>query len=159
MKSSEMQKMTKHIFETQTAEGALHWMLRQDMVFRKTTKDPETYATVQGFILSDQLRDLIGSNIVTLLAKANKGGNGRMGNVSIRDAFLTATMAAILEVGHARLSDGEMARCANIIFALLPMDRLEASGLAGRRLRTIARNRSSVEKLQDILGMRAYSTL
>lgn len=150
--------MTKHIFDTHTAEGALHWMLRQNMVFRKTTKDPETYATVQGFILSDQLRDLIGSNLVTLLAKANKRGNGTMGNVSIRHAFLTATIAAVLEVGRARLSDDEMACCANIIFSLLPMDRLEESGLAGRRLRTIARNRSSVERLQDILGIRAYST-
>jgi hypothetical protein len=151
--------MTKHIFETQTPEGALHWMLHGNMVFRKTTKDPETYATVQGFVLSDQLRDLIGSNIVTLLAKANKRGNGRMGNVSIRDAFLTATMAAVLEVGHARLTDDEMTRCANVVFALLPMDRLEASGLADGRLRTIARNRSSVEKLQDILRIRAYSTI
>jgi hypothetical protein len=150
--------MTKHTFETQTSEGALHWMLRQNMVFRKTTKDPETYATVQGFVLSDQLRDLIGSNLVTLLAKANKRGNGRMGNVSIRDAFLTATIAAVLELGRARLSDDEMACCANIIFALLPMERLEESGLAGRRLRTIARNRSSVERLQNILGIRAYST-
>jgi hypothetical protein len=151
--------MTKHIFNTQTAEGALHWMLRQNMVFKQTTKDPETYAAVQGFILSDQLRDLIGSNIVTLLAKANKKGNGRMGNVSIRDAFLTATMAAVLEVSHARLSNDEMARCANIVFALLPMERLEASGLASRRLRTIAHNRSSVERLQEILKIRAYSTL
>jgi hypothetical protein len=151
--------MTKRIFDTRTAEGALRWMLRQNIVFKKTAKDPETYATVQGFILSDQIRDVIGSNLVTLLAKANKKENGRMRNVSIRDAFLTATMAAVLDVGRARLSEEEMARCANIIFALLPMERLEASGLASMRLRTIARNRSYVERLQDILRMRAYSTL
>jgi hypothetical protein len=150
--------MVKHNFDTRTAEGALHWMLRQNMVLRKTTRDPETYATVQGFILLDRLRDLIGWNIVTLLAKANKKGNGRIGNVSIRDAFLTATMAAVLEVSHARLSEDEIARCANIVFALLPMERLEASGLASRRLRTIVHNRSSVERLQEILKLRAYST-
>lgn len=149
--------MTKSIFDTQTSEGALRSMLHQNMILRKTTKDPETYATVQGFILSDQLRDMIGSNLVKLVAKATKKENGKVGSVSIRDAFLTATMAAVLEITRLPLSDDEMARCANIILALLPIRRLEEEGLADRSLRTIARDRASVERLQNLFRLRTYS--
>jgi len=148
--------MTKRIFATQTSEGALRWMLHQNMILRRTAKDPETYATIQGFVLSDQLRDMIGSNLVKLVAKATRKGNGRVGSVSIRDAFLTATMAAVLDLGRMPLSDGEMARCANVIFALLPMRRLEEAGLADRTLRTIARDRTSAEKLHNLFRSRTY---
>lgn len=141
---------------TRTSDGALRWMLERGMILRRSTKDPETYATVQGFILSDQLRDMIGSNLVKLVAKAT-GRKGRMGKVSIRDAFLTATMAAVLAMGRVSLSDDEMARCCNIVFALLPIRRLEEEGFADRALRTVARSRSSVEKLQHLLQGRAYS--
>jgi len=134
-------------------------MLQENMILRKTTKDPETYATVLGFILSDQLRDMIGSNIVKLVAKATKRRNTKAGSVSIRDAFLTATMAAVLEMSKVQLSDAEMVRCANIIFALLPMKRLEEAGLADRSLRTVARDRSSVEKLQSLFRLKAYLSL
>jgi len=151
--------MTKGIFNTRNSEGALHWMLQENMILRRTTKDPETYATVQGFILSDQLRDMIGSNMVKLVAKATKRGNGKAGNVSIRDAFLAATMAAVLEMSKVQLSDVEMVRCANIIFALLPIRRLEEAGLADRPLRTVARDRSSVDKLQDLFRLKAYLSL
>jgi len=134
-------------------------MLQEKMILRKTTKDPETYATVLGFILSDQLRDMIGSNIVKLVAKATKRRNGKAGSVSIRDAFLTATIAAVLEVSKVQLSEVEMMRCANIIFALLPIKRLEEAGLADRPLRTVARDRSSVEKLQNLFRLKAYLSL
>jgi hypothetical protein len=151
--------MTKGIFNTRNSEGALRWMLQEKMILRRTTKDPETYATVLGFILSDQLRDMIGSNIVKLVAKATKRGDGNLGSVSIRDAFLTATMAAVLEMSKVQLSDVEMVRCANIIFALLPIRRLEEAGLADRPLRTVARDRSSVEKLQNLFRLKAYLSL
>jgi hypothetical protein len=133
-------------------------MLRQEMMVRRTTKDPETYAAVHGFILSDQLRDMIGSNLVKLVGKATRKGNGGVAKVSIRDAFLTATMAAVLEMARVTLSDEEMACCANVIFALLPIGRLEEAGLADRSLRTVARDRSSVQKLHDLFGPRLYST-
>jgi hypothetical protein len=148
--------MTNRTFNIQTSVGALRWMLHQNIILRRTMKDPETYATVQGFILSDQLRDMIGSNLVKLVAKATKKENGKLSKVSIRDAFLTATMAAVLEVAGVPLSDGEMTRCANIIFALLPIRRLEEAGLADRSLRTIARDRSSVQKLQNLFRVRTY---
>ena len=84
--------MIKNIFDTKTSEGALHWMLNQSIIVRRTAKDPETFATVQGFVLSDQVQDAIGSNLVKLVAKATRRANGEVGSVSIRDAFLTATM-------------------------------------------------------------------
>jgi hypothetical protein len=151
--------MTKGIFNTRSSEGALRWMLQESMILRRTTKDPETYATVLGFILSDQLRDMIGSNIVKLVAKATKRRDRKAGGVSIRDAFLAATMAAVLEMTKVQLSDVEMVRCANIIFALLPIKLLEEAGLADRPLRTVARDRSSVGKLQDLFRLKAYLSL
>ena len=143
--------MTKSAFKAESGNGALYWMLQQNLILKRTTRDPETHATIQGFILAEQLRDMIGSNLVRLVAKATRKGNGRVGNVSLRDAFLTATIAALLETTHVSLSDDEMACCANMIFALLPIRRLEEAGLADRRLRTIARNRSLVGKLHDML--------
>ena len=149
----------KGIFNTRNPEGALQWMLQENMILRRTTKDPETYATVLGFILSDQLRDMIGSNIVKLVAKATRRRDGKASSVSIRDAFLTATIAAVLELSKAQLSEVEMMRCANIIFALLPIKRLEEAGLADRQLRTVARDRASVEKLQNLFRLKAYLSL
>ena len=146
-------RMTKSTFDIHSPDGALRWMLQQSMILRKTAKDPETFATVQGFILSDQLRDIVGSTLASLVAKATRKRNRRVGNVSIRDAFLTASMAAVMEKSSVLLSDDEMARCANIIFALLPISRLEEEGLADRSLRTIARDRSYVEKLQELFGI------
>ena len=150
-------KMTKRTFVTRTSEGALRWMLDRGMILRRTTKDPETYATIQGFILSDQLREMIGSNLVKLVAKTARRGNEGIGRMTIRDAFLTASMAAVLTTGRVSLSDDEMARCCNIIFALLPIGRLEEADFADRSLRTVARSRSSVEKLQHLLQVRANS--
>jgi len=145
--------MAKSTFDAHSSEGALRWMLQQGMILRRTAKDPETFATMQGFILSDQLRDKIGSTVASLVAKATRRRNRRVGNVSIRDAFLTASMAALLETSPVLLSDDEMTRCANIIFALLPISRLEEEGLANRSLRTITRNKIYVDKLQELLGL------
>ncbi len=64
--------MTKSTFDAHSSEAALRWMLHQGMILRKTAKDPETFATVQGFILSDQLRDKIGSTVASLVAKATR---------------------------------------------------------------------------------------
>lgn len=150
--------MTKKTFNRRSPEGALRWMLQQGMILRKTAKNPETFAAVQGFVLSEQVRDTLGSTLASLVAKAIGKRHRKVGNVSIRDAFLTASMAAVLETGRVSLSDDEMARCANIIFALLPISRLEEEGLADRPLRTIAQDRSSVEKLQEMFGLRSYST-
>ena len=145
--------MTTNTFDTHSSEGALRWMLHQSMIIQKTEKDPETFATVQGFILSDQLRDKIGSTVASLVAKATRKRNRRVGNVSIRDAFLTASMAALVETSPVSLSEDEMACCANIIFALLPISRLEEEGLADRSLRTITHNKLYVEKLQELFGL------
>jgi hypothetical protein len=141
-------------FPTGDSEEALRWMLDRGMISRKTAKDPETYATVQGFILSDQLREMIGSNLIELVAKATARKNGEMSRVSVRDAFLTATMGAVLTTGRVSLRDEDMARCCNIIFALLPVGRLEQAGIAQMQLRTLASNRASLEKLQHLLHVR-----
>jgi hypothetical protein len=139
-------------FDIQTPEGALDWMLERELLVKRTTKDPETYATSHGFVLSDQLRDVIGCNLVKLVAKVTRKRNGSARGVSVRDAFLTATIAAVLETTRAPLNDDEITNCANIIFALLPIGRLEETGLADRSLRAVTHNRSSVRKLQDLLG-------
>ncbi len=123
------------------------------MILRKTAQDPETFATVQGFILSDRLRDIIGSTLASLIAGTTRKRSRKVGSVSIRDAFLTATMAAVLETSPVSLSDDEMARCANIIFALLPISRLEEEGLADKSLRTISRDKSYVKKLQELFKL------
>ena len=141
------------LFETETTEGALHWMLQQNMIVRSTSKDPETFAAVQGFLLSDEMRDSIGSNLVRLVAKATRKGNTRLRRVTVREAFLTATLAALLEKARASLSEEEMTRCTNIVFALLPIKRLEQARLADRTVRSIALNRRSVMELQRILGL------
>jgi hypothetical protein len=143
--------MRQNAFEAQSENGALYWMLNQNLILKKMTRDPETRATIQAYVLSEQLREMIGSNLVRLVAKVTRRGNGKVLNVSLRDAFLTARIAALLETTHASLNDDEMTSCANIVFALLPIWRLEEAGLADRRLRTIARNRSLVGKLHELV--------
>ena len=53
--------------------GALSWMVEQGMIVRKTAKDPETFIPVHGYILSDDVRDKIGKNLVKLFGRAAKG--------------------------------------------------------------------------------------
>ena len=53
------------IFEGGTASAAaLSWMLERGIIMRKSTKDPETFIPVQGYILSDEMREEIGNNLV-----------------------------------------------------------------------------------------------
>jgi hypothetical protein len=77
-------------------------MLEQGMIVRRSMKDPETFISTQGYILSDGLREEIGTNLVKLFGRAAKG-NGQ-GDVTIGDAFVTATMAAVLATCKLTLS-------------------------------------------------------
>jgi hypothetical protein len=129
-------------------------MLKHDMIVRSKTKDPETFASVQGFLLSDEMRESIGANLVRLVAKATKKGNDRLRRVTVREAFLTATLAALLERTRVSLSEDEMTRCTNIIFALLPIRRLEQARIADRTVRSLALSKRAVMELQQVLGVR-----
>ena len=142
--------MSPAAFQTQTSEGALGWMLSNNMIFRTSSKDPETLATVHGYVLSDELGEKMGSNLVKLFAKATRSRNGRVKNVTVRDAFLTAAIGAILEMGKIALSEKEMMLCANIILALLPFGRLEKAGITEKPLRNLAHDRSLVGKIRQV---------
>ncbi len=148
--------MRRSMPEPVTTETALRWMLQHKMVLRSSAKDPETFASVRGFILSDEVRERVGANLLKLFAKATSGKKASLGKVTLRDAFLGAAIGAILEVGRVRLDDGPMMKCATIVMALLPTDRLEEAGIAGRRLSSLARDKSLVRKIQQIsIGLRA----
>jgi len=132
--------------ETDTPESAIDWMLSQHMILKKSTKDPETFAAVNGYVLSDELREKIGSHLVELFAKSTRKKSFK--DITVRDAFLTATIGATLEIARVQLSEEEMTSCANIIMALLPIERLELEGVAERPLRTLARDRLLVSKIR-----------
>ncbi len=123
-------------------------MLEQGMITRRTTKDPETFIPVQGYILSDELRDTIGTNLVKLFGKAaRKNSSGR---VTIGDAFITATMAAVLETAKVPLSQEELTDCASIILTFLPFEELKAAGIAKRQLRSLLSDKALVRKFRDL---------
>jgi hypothetical protein len=147
--------MIHSAFETETPEGALHWMLSHDMIVRSSIKDPETLARIHGYILSDELREKIGSNMVKLISKA-ASRNGALSKETVRDAFLMATMAAVLEVSAVSLNEEEMTHCANIIMALLPIGRLEEAGVSKKTLRSLTQDRSLVGKIRRICGQPRY---
>jgi hypothetical protein len=129
--------------------AALSWMIEQGMVVRKTTKDPETFIPIQGYILSDELRERIGSNLVKLFSKATKRSGLR--DVTIGDAFVTASIAALIAVG-AKLSQEEMTMCANIILKLLPFDKLESAGVTGKALRHLSKDRTLLRRPMETCG-------
>jgi len=129
--------------------AALSWMIEQGMVVRKTTKDPETFIPIQGYILSDELRERIGSNLVKLFSKATKRSGLR--DVTIGDAFVTASIAALIAMG-AELSQEEMTMCANIILKLLPFDKLESAGVTGKTLWHLSRDRTLLRRLMETCG-------
>jgi len=137
-------------FDLQTSEGALLWMLKKKMIVRRSTKDPETFARVNGFTLSSAMSSQIGSNLVKLLGKAATSRNGSMSKITVRDAFLTATIGAVLAAGQTKLNEEEMMRCANIILALLPIDRLEKAGINRKRLKTLASDKHLVAKVLQV---------
>jgi hypothetical protein len=125
------------MFKEGTPAAALSWMLEHGMVLRKSTKDPETFIPVQAYVLSYEMREEIGNNLVRLFKKAAKGT--RLKGVTIGDAFVTATIAALLANTEASLSQEEMTMCTNIILKLLPFDSLEAAGITSKPLRRLSR--------------------
>ncbi len=137
--------------EEAATASALTWMLEQGMITRRTTKDPETFIPVQGYVLSDELRDAIGTNLVKLFGKAaRKNGSGR---VTISDAFITATMAAVLETAKVSLSQEEFTDCASIVLTFLPFEELKTAGIARKPLRGLASDKALVRKFRNL---RAY---
>lgn len=131
----------------QTPEGALSWMLDNGMIIRSTVKDPETLATVRGFILSDEFGQSIGSSLLELFAKATGRKKNGLREVTVRDAFLMATIAAVLRRTKVSLSEEEMELCAGILVSLLPIDRLVQAGIADQTLRNIAHDRALVRRI------------
>jgi sensor c-di-GMP phosphodiesterase-like protein len=127
--------------------AALSWMIEQGMVVRRTTKDPETFIPIQGYILSDELREEIGSNLVKLFSKATK--RSALRDVTIADAFVTATIAALIATAEAQLSQEEMTMCTNIILKLLPFGKLESAGITGKTLRQLSRDRTLLRRLRE----------
>lgn len=136
--------------ETYTPESAIDWMLNQHMILKKSTKDPETFATVNGYVLSDEFREKIGSHLVELFAKSTRKKS--LMEITVRDAFLTATIGATMEIVRVRLSEEKMTSCANIIMALLPIERLELEGIAEKPLRTLARDRLLVSRIRHAIA-------
>ena len=136
-----------------TSQQALDWMLERSMIVKSKTKDPETLATIQGFLLSNEMRERIGTNLIELVSKASRKKS--LCHVTVRDAFLTAAIAALLQSTRSRLSEDDMTGCANIVFALLPIGRLEQADLADRSLWLFARDRNMVGELQRSLGLRS----
>ncbi len=134
---------------SKTSDEALKWLIQKQMVLKGTRKDPETFANVQGFVLSQEMREAIGTNLVELVAKSSR--KKKSDHVTLKDAFLAATIAAIFQKTKRRVGEDKLTECAKIIFALLPIERLEQAGLADRPLRVFSRDRSLVERLERIL--------
>ncbi len=134
--------------ELDNPQRALEWMLKKKMIIGGSTKDPETFATMKGYVLSEEMRERLGDNLVKLLAKTVS--KKELAHVTVRDAFLAATMAAVLHGARTSLNHEELTRCANIIFALLPITRFEEAGLANLPLRSLVRSKATVEELRRI---------
>jgi hypothetical protein len=116
-------------------------------------RDPETLAHVRGFVVSPQFGQSIGTNLLELFAKATGKRRNALSHLTVYDAFLMATMAAILRETHAPLTQNEMGICANILMTLLPVDRLTAAGVADETLRHIANSKILVRKIQRTCGI------
>jgi hypothetical protein len=134
----------------QSTEDALLWMLNRKMIIKTSTKDPETFANIQGYLLTEDIRDTIGTNILRLFAKVTSRQNSRVKRVTVRDAFLTATIAVLLAEDKAKFSEDQMVSCANVVLALLPFDMLEKEGIAEKTLVSLARDRKLVARIQKI---------
>ena len=125
-------------------------MLDNGMIIRSTIKDPETLATVRGFILSDEFGHSIGSSLLELFTKATGRKKSGLRRITVRDAFLMATIAAVLRRIKVSLSEEEMELCAGILVSLLPIDRLAQAGIADQTLRNIGHDRALVRKIQHV---------
>jgi hypothetical protein len=142
--------MRQTVFDLETPAAAVSWMLERGLILRKTTKDPETFIPVQAYVLSDELREEIGSNLVKLFKKATKGSG--LKDVTIGDAFVTAAIAAVLRSAETSLSQDELTMCTNIILKLLPFDKLETAGITSKTLRHLSRDRTLLRKLREACG-------
>ncbi len=140
--------MTPVLSEEVSPGRALKWMLEQGMITRRTTKDPETFIPVQGYILSDELRDAIGTNLVKLFGKATR--KNVSGRVTVGDAFITATMAAVLETAKVSLSQEELTDCTSIVLTFLPFEELKTAGIARKPLRSLASDKALVRKFRNL---------
>jgi hypothetical protein len=143
---------SNHSNSFQTLDDALAWMLRNGMIIRSTSKHPETLATVRGFVLSDEFGQSIGFYLLELFTKAIKKRRNGLSGVTVRDAFLMATIAAVMKQAEVTLSEGEMQLCASILLSLLPIDRLAQAGIADITLRNLARDRLLIRKVQRVCG-------
>jgi hypothetical protein len=149
--------MQHAMLEAGTPAAALSWMVEQGIVLRKKTKDPETFIPVQGYILSEEMREEIGNNLVKLFRKAARGS--RLKDVTIGDAFVSSTIGALLVHAKASIDQEEMTMCANIILKLLPFEKLETAGVTSKKLRRLSRDRALLRKLRETCGTSAeYST-
>jgi hypothetical protein len=127
-------------------------MLDKGMVTRSTSKDPETLATVRGFVLSDQFGQSIGTNLLELFAKATGSKKNGLSEVTVRDVFVMAIIAAIVRDIRVPLSEKEMELCAGILVTLLPIDRLTQAGIGDKTLHNLAHDRLLVRKIQRVCG-------
>lgn len=145
--------MTNHqSTQFHTPEDALSWMLDKGMVTRSTSKDLETLATVRGFVLSDQFGQSIGTNLLELFAKATGSKKTGLSEVTVRDVFVMAIIAAIVRDIRVPLSEKEMELCAGILVTLLPIDRLTQAGIGDKTLHNLAHDRLLVRKIQRVCG-------
>lgn len=134
--------------QAEALEDAFHWLRSRGIIEPASARDPETFARIHGFVLTEQLRDRIGSSLVRLMARAQR--RHALRNLTIRDAFLTASLDAIMHQGDVALSQDEITRCASIILSLLPLAKLETAGIARKKLRSLVKSRSLVQQLQRV---------
>jgi len=136
-------------YQINSIESALTWMRERGLIVRKSTKDAETFANVQGYVLSEETRDVIGTSLIKMLNRAMTGKDSR--RLTIRDAFITSTLIALVGSDRTRLSEDEMLFCTNVALSLLPYGKLEAAGIAGRSLRSLGRDRTLLSKVRSLL--------
>jgi hypothetical protein len=141
---------SNHSNSFQTLDDALAWMLRNGMIIRSTGKDPETLATVRGFVVSEEFGQSVGAYLLKLFTKAIKKRRNGLSSVTVRDAFLMATIAAAMKQAEVTLGEREMQLCAGILLSLLPINRLAQAGIADITLRNLARDRLLIRKVQRV---------
>ncbi len=70
--------------------------------------------------------------------------------MTIGDAFITATMAAVLGKAKVHLSQEELIDCASIILKFLPFEELKTAGIARNPLRRLASDKALVGKFRAL---------
>lgn len=136
----------------QPTEDALSWVIRHNLVIKKTTKDPETFANIQGYILTEKIREKIGANILIIFAKAASKQNLATKGLTVQDTFITATVATLRAIGKVHIDEDRMVSCANVVLALLPFGRLEEAGIAQKTLRSLTHDRRLVNKIEKMFS-------